>query len=69
MNLFWIGIIVFLVGLATRIFFKYRYYRDYTREGRTDTMKKEIKSRYRPMIFTGLAIEIVGVILAVIGLR
>ncbi len=69
MNLFWIGIIVFAIGVIIRIIFKFRLYREYNRaKGMTEIRKKEINTRYRPLIFIGLGIETAGVVLGIIYL-
>lgn len=67
MTLFWIGMAIFGIGLVIRNIFKFRYYRDFTKNAHTDLQKQELKSRYRPLIFTGLGIEIVGCLIACVS--
>lgn len=39
---------------------KYLYYRDYRRNAPTDMRRMEIRSKYRPLTFIALGIEIAG---------
>lgn len=66
--IFWIGTTVFIIGMILRIYFKWKYYRDYMSNAHTDLQKQEMKSKYRPKIFIGLGIEVAGCIISVIGL-
>lgn len=69
MTLFWIGIIIFAIGVAVRNIFKIRMYREYNKaKGMTEMRKREINARYRPLIFIGLGIETAGVIIGIIYL-
>ncbi|MDE5658946.1 MAG: hypothetical protein K2J66_04430 [Muribaculaceae bacterium] len=64
---FWFGIVVFAIGLIVRYIFKYRYYRDYKANGHTPLKKQELKAHYRPLIFIGLGIEVLGCLITVIA--
>lgn len=69
MTLFWIGTAVFGVGVIVRWIFKFRMYRAYNNaNGLPDVRRKEISARYRPLVFVGLGIEIVGLLIDVIYL-
>lgn len=67
MTLFWIGIIVFLIGFAIRWICKIKYTRDYKENARTELKATELRSKYRPMIFTALVVEIIGCVIAFIS--
>lgn len=66
--LFWTGIAIFFIGLIIRYIFKYKMYRDFTAKARTDVQKKEINDQYRPKIYVGLAIEVIGVIIGILSI-
>lgn len=68
MTLFWIGVAVFLLGVLVRFYFRFRYYKDYTRLAHTDLQKKELRSMYRPKIFWGTGLAALGCIIALISL-
>lgn len=68
MFLFWIGTAVFFAGIIWRHFFKLKYYKDYSDSPRLESHRKELSAHYRPKIFTGLAIQIVGCILIFISI-
>ncbi len=68
MVLFWSGIVVFLIGVFVRNFFKIRYYREQRSSGRTEIKAAEIKAKYRPLWFLGIGIQIVGVVISGISL-
>lgn len=69
MTLFWIGIIIFAIGVVIRNVFKIQMYREYNKaKGMTEIRKKELNAHYRPLIFIGLGIETAGVILEIIYL-
>ncbi len=63
MALLWIGIVIFIIGVIVRNIFKIKCYNDLRANAHTDMEQQEIKARYRPKIFIGLGIEILGVIL------
>lgn len=65
--MFWAGIIIFIIGVLVRIIVRFKYYNDYKTNAHTDMQRSEMKAKYRPMIFTGLAIETVGCIIACIS--
>lgn len=67
MSLFWIGIIVFVLGVIVRYIFKFNYYRAYKNGAQTDTQRNNLSTKYRPLIFIGLGIEILGCILSFIS--
>lgn len=66
--LFWTGIVIFFIGVIIRYIFKYKMYRDFTGKARTDVQRKEINDQYRPKIYAGLAIEIIGVIVGIFSI-
>lgn len=65
---FWAGIAVFGIGMIVRYVFKVRYYKDYTAHAHTDLQCQEIRSRYRPLIFIGTGIQLLGCIISIIAL-
>lgn len=68
MTLFWIGIAIFTLGVVIRCYCRVKYYRDYKNNAHTDMQKQELRSKYRPMILVGLAIEAIGCIVGVISI-
>ncbi len=67
MELFWIGIVVFAIGVLLRIYFRFKYYHEYKTSVRTDRQAEELRATYRPKIFIGLGIEIIGCIISIIS--
>ena len=65
MSLFWLGIIIFAVGVVIRMLIRFKYYNDYRSNAHTDAQKEEMRSKYRPLIFIGLGI---GCIISVISI-
>lgn len=68
MSLFWLGIIIFAVGVVIRVLIRFKYYNDYKANAHTDAQKEEMRSKYRPLIFIGLGIEVIGCIISVISI-
>ena len=68
MVLLWIGIAIFIIGVIVRNIYKIRYYNDAKENAHTDLQRQEIKSFYRPKIFIGLGIEVLGVIVIFLSL-
>lgn len=69
MTLFWIGVAVFGAGVIIRWIFKFRMYHAYNNaNGLPDVRRKEISARYRPLIFVGLGIEILGLLIETVYL-
>ncbi len=64
---FWAGIAVFVIGFVLRYVFKFQYYRDYRDNARTEMQRQEMKAKYRKLIFIGLAVEVIGCIICIIG--
>lgn len=68
MDWFWIGIAVFSAGVIVRVIFKVRYYRDYKNNAHTDRQRDEIRSKYRPLIFIGLGLEVLGLVFSAVSI-
>lgn len=68
MALYWIGIIIFICGLIVRYIYKFRYYNDYKDKARTTVQKQEIREKYRPMIFAGVVIEVIGCVVLLLAI-
>ena len=68
MTLLWIGIAIFIIGVIVRNIFKIRYYNDAKANAHTDLQRQEIKAVYRPKIFIGLGVEVLGVIIIFLSL-
>lgn len=66
MVLFWIGIAVFIAGVIVRNYYKIKYYHDYKKNAHTYIQQQEMRSRYRPYIFIGLSLELIGCIISII---
>lgn len=64
----WIGIVVFLAGVAVRYIYKYRYYRDYKDTAHTDLQRRGLKDLYRPKIFIGLVLQLIGCVISIISI-
>lgn len=67
MTWFWIGIIVFVIGFVLRYVFKFKYYADYKSNANMPLKREDMSSKYRPLIFWGLAIEVLGCAIACIS--
>ena len=68
MVLRWIGVAIFIIGVIIRNIFKIRYYNDTKAIAHTDLQRQEIKAAYRPKIFIGLGVEVIGVIIIFLSL-
>ncbi|MEE1208216.1 MAG: hypothetical protein UHP27_08650 [Muribaculaceae bacterium] len=66
--LFWTGIAIFAVGMAIRIGYRIKYYREYRSIPIMTTGRAaELRGKYRSRIFYGLLCMVAGCILAVIS--
>lgn len=61
---FWIGIAVFLAGVAVR----YIYNRDYKDTAHTELQRRGLKDFYRPKIFIGLVLQAIGCVISIISI-
>ncbi|MCM1483966.1 MAG: hypothetical protein NC043_06495 [Muribaculaceae bacterium] len=68
MEYFWIGIAVCVVGVLIRNFYRIKYIIDYKSNARTPMGAQEMRQKYRPLIFVGLAVQIAGVVIACLSL-
>lgn len=68
MVLRWIGVAIFIIGVIIRNIFKIRYYNDAKASAHTDLQRQELKAAYRPKIFIGLGVEVIGVIIIFLSL-
>lgn len=67
MVLFWIGIVAFIAGVIVRNYYKIKYYHDYKKNAHTYIQQQDMRARYRPYIYIGLGLELVGCIISMIS--
>lgn len=67
MDYFWIGIVIFSIGYIIRIAARLKYVKEYKEKARTPLSAQELKSKYRPKIFIGLLIMVVGCLVTAIS--
>lgn len=58
--LFWTGIAIFALGFIVRYLVKFKYYQDYRDHAHTELQRQQLRLKYRPRVYIGLGIEIVG---------
>ncbi len=60
---------IIVIGIIVKNTYKIQRYRRVKEMAHTDMSRREIMSHYRPLIFTGLAIQIIGFIVCIIALK
>lgn len=68
MSLFWIGIAVFILGIIVRNIFKFKYYHACKERAHTDIQRRELSAKYRPLIFAGLGLEVLGCVIGFVSI-
>lgn len=68
MALFWIGIVVFITGVLIRYVYKARYYNNLGAGQTSDSHTREEGDKYRPLVFVGLGVEVIGCAISMIGI-
>ncbi len=67
MTLFVIGILVFTIGVLHRCYFRCKYHNVYRRRLHTCRQADELHAIFRPKIYIGISIEVLGCIISVIS--
>lgn len=68
-TLFWIGVGIFIVGVAVRWYVRIRYYKSVRTKKPTDIETRYQRSNYRLRLGIGLAIETVGCVIALLAVH